>query len=69
MPSRTMASKIKKAHVKKLRAKMPFHVGSDEKKATTWRQKQGVYVQAGLRALKAPMVLCSQRETVAKLST
>lgn len=51
------ARTTRKAHLKRvLRAKMPFNEQKDRKKPTTWRQKQSVYVQAGLRALKAPLV-------------
>ena len=49
-------SVIKKAHIKHSRSKMPFKGADDvRRKPTTWRQKQSVFVQAGLRALKAPM--------------
>lgn len=54
MPMRGRAVGVKKA-IGKSKDKIPFRDGSI-RKVTTWRQKQCVYLHAGLPRLKAPMV-------------
>ena len=44
--------------VKQASAQMPYRAEKDEPKVmpTSWKQKQQVMVNAGLRAMRAPMV-------------